>query len=48
MKSEKPIKDKGCIKCEYVLECEGKVPRVQECLKFKERREEQTRWQRRW
>lgn len=38
-------KDRNCIHCERLFECKGKPIEVNQCLQFKERREEDGRSQ---
>jgi hypothetical protein len=36
----KPKKDRECIRCEYIFDCEGKPQEVKRCIKFKERKDD--------
>ena len=33
-------KDRHCRRCEYIIDCKGKPPGVDLCIRFKERRRE--------
>ena len=48
MSEEKPKKhkDKECIMCDHIFDCDGKPAGVELCIKFKERKKEETR--KRW
>lgn len=37
------MKNKECVRCEYVLDCKGKDSKVTLCVKFKERQHGQVR-----
>lgn len=39
MSENKPKKDRECVRCEYIFDCQGKPQEVKQCIRFKERKD---------
>ena len=39
MIENKPKKDRDCVRCEYIFDCQGKPHGVKLCIRFKERKD---------
>ena len=37
MSENKPKKDRECVRCEHIFDCQGKPHEVKQCIRFKER-----------